>query len=198
MKVVHGAWPERIVQSAARLRAAGVLDDFVQAVRHLAGEGVSAITTSCGFLVLLQDELQAASHVLVVSSSLLQVPRVLQEEGSCGVLTISAQRLGAQYLLAAGVASDALRNVVVQGVDPGGEFAASILGNRPAMDLGRAAADVVAAAVTLRRRAPHLKTVVLECTNMPPYADQIRDATGLRVLTLSDSPVLRQALSLER
>ena len=166
--------------------------------RHLAGEGVSAITTSCGFLVLLQDELQAASHVLVVSSSLLQVPHVLQEEGSCGVLTISAQRLGAQYLLAAGVASDALRNVVVQGVDPGGEFAASILGNRPAMDLGRAAADVVAAAVTLRRRAPHLKTVVLECTNMPPYADQIRDATGLRVLTLSDSPVLRQALSLER
>ena len=197
-KVVQGAWPERVVQSAAGLRAAGVLDDFVVAVRGLAGQGVAAITTSCGFLVLLQRELQAAVGVPVVSSSLLQLPRLLRDEGRCGVLTISRERLGAEYLLAAGVLPGQLADVVVQGVEPDSEFAGAILGNRPEMDEERAAADVVAAACALRRRGPELRTVVLECTNMPPYAARIREATGLRVLSLTDSPVLRHALGLER
>ena len=37
-------------------------------------EGAKAITTSCGFLVLLQRELQDAVRVPMVTSSLLQLP----------------------------------------------------------------------------------------------------------------------------
>ena len=59
------------------------------------------------------------------------------------------------------------------------------------MDLERAGADVVAAAVALKARAPQLQAVVLECTNMPPYAQQVREATGLRVLSLRDLPALQ-------
>ena len=33
---------------------------------------------------------------------------------------------------------------------------------------------------------------------MPPYADAIRQSTGLRVLSLADSPVQRAALALDR
>ncbi len=194
LKVVKGAWPQKIVQSAAGLRAAGVLDDFVDAVRQLAGAGVSAVTTSCGFLVLLQRELQAACKVPVVSSSLLQLPALLREEARVGVLTISAQRLGDEHLLAAGVPAERLADVEVEGVDPDSEFACAILGNRADMDLARAGSDVVAAALALQARAPGLRTLVLECTNMPPYADRIREATGWRVLSLLDSTVLRTAL----
>lgn len=194
VKVVAGAWPNKIVQSAAGLRAAQVLAEFVDAVRQLVGEGASAITTSCGFLVLLQHELQAGCSVPVVTSSLLQLPALLDEQGRVGVLTISAERLGEEHLLAAGVPRERLSDVVVQGVDPDSEFVRAILGNRTAMDPARAARDVVAAAVALKARAPHLRTLVLECTNMPPYADRIRAATGWRVLSLADSPVLRHAL----
>ena len=194
LKVVAGAWPRRIVQSAAGLRSAAVLGEFVDAVRQLAGEGAGAITTSCGFLVLLQQELQAGCGVPVVTSSLLQLPGLLQEQGRVGVLTISAERLGEEHLLAAGVPRGRLSDVVVQGVDPDSEFVRAILGNRTTMDLERAAHDVVAAAVALQARAPQLRTLVLECTNMPPYAERIRAATGWRVLSLADSPVLRQAL----
>jgi hypothetical protein len=195
LKVVEGAWPRRIVQSADGLREAGVLRDFVDAVRELAGEGATAITTSCGFLVLLQQELQDACAVPVVSSSLLQLPALLRDEERVGVLTISAQQLGDGHLLAAGVARERLHDVVVQGVNPAGEFARSILGNRARMDLQRAGDDVLGAALTLRTRAPDLRTVGLECTNMPPYAERIREATGWRVLSLLDSPVLRAALA---
>ena len=62
------------------------------------------------------------------------------------------------------------------------------------MDVERAARDVVAAAAALKARAPDLRTLVLECTNMPPYADRIRAATCWRVLSLADSPVLHHAL----
>ena len=198
VKVVAGAWPSKIVQSAAGLRAAGVLSEFVDAVRQLADEGACAITTSCGFLVLLQHELQAGCSVPVVSSSLLQLPGLLQQQGRVGVLTISSERLGEEHLLAAGVPRERLSDVVVQGVDPDSEFVHAIMGNRTTMDLVRAARDVIAAAVDLKARAPQLRTLVLECTNMPPYAERIRAATGWRVLSLADSPVLRHALGQAR
>jgi hypothetical protein len=188
--VVPGAWPQRVVASAARLRAGGLAPRFVAAARELAAQGVRAITTSCGFLVLLQQELQAAVAVPVVTSSLLQLPALLAEEARVGVLTISAERLGSEHLLAAGVPRGRLDDVVVQGIDAGGEFARAILGNDTTMDVERARADVVAAARALQVRAPGLRHVVLECTNLPPHAEAVRAATGWRLWSLLDDPRL--------
>ncbi|WP_411884286.1 aspartate/glutamate racemase family protein [Polaromonas sp. YR568] len=189
-RVVQGAWPGTIVQTAAGLRAAGVAPAFVHAVQVLEAEGARAITTSCGFLVLLQDELQAAARVPVVTSSLLQLPGLLARQPTVGVLTISAAALGAEHLLAAGVPVNRLADVVVQGVAPAGEFATAILGNRDAMDLERAGRDVVEAAMALKQREPLLQAVVLECTNMPPYRQAVEAATGLKTWALTDDESL--------
>lgn len=187
VEVVRGAWPARIVQSAEGLRAANVLPEFLEAVRALEARGAEAVTTSCGFLVLLQAELQAAARVLVVTSSLLLLPALLAREVAVGVLTISAANLGEEHLLAAGVPRDRLADVHVGGVDPQGEFVQAILGNRETLAIERARRDVVDAALALHARAPALRTLVLECTNMPPYADDVRAATGMRVLSLFDA-----------
>jgi hypothetical protein len=184
--VVPGAVPRRVVASAASLLASGLDLRFVEAMQALEAEGARALTTSCGFLVLLQRRLQAAVGVPVISSSLLQLPALLRSQGQVGVLTISAGHLTGEYLLAAGVAPERLGDVVVQGVDPQSEFAEAILGDRLVMDLDQAGRDVVAAAVALRSRAPGLRTLVLECTNMPPYAQAIRAATGFDVRSLLD------------
>lgn len=184
LAVIAGAWPSRVVASAAALRASGLARLFADRARELEREGAWAITTSCGFLVLLQRELQDAVSVPVVTSSLLHLPRLLAAQPQVGVLTISKANLGHEHLLAAGVAADRLRDVVVQGVDPSGEFAGAILGNRATLDLGQAQAEVVAAALALRRRAPNLRNVVLECTNMPPYAQAVCDVTGWQLHSL--------------
>lgn len=189
--VVRGIWPDKVVRSAKGLRAGRVTPAFVTVVRALERSGVAAITTSCGFLVLLQKELQAACKVPVVTSSLLLLPGLLADQAQVGVLTISASALGDEHLRSAGVPRDRVKDVLVQGVDPKGEFATAILGNLAQLDLQRACADVVAAAVALKARAPQLRTVVLECTNMPPYAQQVRDTTGLQVLSLGDVPALK-------
>lgn len=191
--VVQGAWPGTIVQTAAGLRAAGVAPAFVRAVQALQAEGARAVTTSCGFLVLLQDELQAAARVPVVTSSLLQLPGLLARHHKVGVLTISAAALGPEHLLAAGVPANRLGGVVVQGVEPAGEFATAILGNRDTMDLERAGQDVVDAARALKLREPSLQSVVLECTNMPPYRQAVEAATGLKTWALTDDEKLLRA-----
>jgi hypothetical protein len=185
--VIEGAWPSKVVASAASLRAGGLAAIFGERARELEREGACAITTSCGFLVLLQRELEDAVSVPVVTSSLLHLPRLLAREPRVGVLTISAAHLGPEHLLAAGVEPARLNDVLVQGVDPAGEFARAILGNRATMDLAQAQADVVSAALELKARAPDLGSVVLECTNMPPYASAVRAATGWRLYSLLES-----------
>jgi hypothetical protein len=184
--VVRGVWPEKVVQSAAGLRAGRVVPAFVGVMRQLERRGARAITTSCGFLVLLQKELQAGVKVPVITSSLMQLPRLLAQDKQVGVLTISAASLGKEHLRAAGVPRERLADVLVQGVNPKGEFATRILGNQPQLDLDLAAQDVVDAAVALKQRAPGLRSVVLECTNMPPYRQGIEQATGLKTFSLVD------------
>jgi hypothetical protein len=190
LRVVPRLAPGVVVQSADGLRSARVVPAIAAAMLELQRAGCTALTTSCGFLVLLQRELQARLDVPLVASSLLQLPALLAQEAQVGVLTISSEHLSAEHLLAAGVPQDRLQDVVVQGVDPAGEFCRAILGNEPRMNLARAEADVVAAAAALKHRVPHLRTVVLECTNMPPYARAITEATGLRTRSLLDDALL--------
>ena len=185
-RVMRGIWPDKVVQSAAGLRSGRVVPGLVAVMRAFERDGARAITTSCGFLVLLQKELQAAVKVPLISSSLLQLPRLLAVETKVGVLTISAGKLGTEFLRSAGVSKERLKDVVVQGVDPEGEFAMTILGNRETMDIEKAALEVVAAAVALKEREPALQSVVLECTNMPPYRQMIEAATGLKTWALVD------------
>ncbi|TWO72508.1 aspartate/glutamate racemase family protein [Caenimonas sedimenti] len=185
--VVQGAFPREVVRSAESLLASGLQQRFIDAARQLEQEGARAITTSCGFLVLMQAQLQAAVSVPLVSSSLLQLPALLQAEPQVGVLTISAEHLGQEFLLAAGVPPARLADVIVQGMKADGEFTGAILGNRARMDLAQAQAEVVAAAGMLQARAPGLRTVVLECTNLPPYAGAVSDATGWHPRSLLDA-----------
>jgi hypothetical protein len=182
--VVGGAKASKVVQAAPQLARSGLLSDFVGAARRLEAQGARAITTSCGFLVLFQRELQAAVGVPLVTSSLLLLPGLLADEAAVGLLTISVGSLGPAHLAAAGVPADRIGDVIIEGMPPGGEFAGTILGDRPSMDADRAAAEVAAAAANLKSRAPALRTLVLECTNLPPFAERIELATGLRVLSL--------------
>jgi len=182
--VVAGATPGRVVRSATDLRHSGLLERFAAAARELEAQGAAAITTSCGFLVLFQDELQAAVRVPVVTSSLLLLPGLLAAGRRAGVLTISAEPLGPAYLAAAGVPADRIGAIPIEGIAPDSAFATAILRDRPTLDPDQAAADVVAAALRMRERAPDLDTLVLECTNLPPYAARIEGATGWRTLSL--------------
>jgi Asp/Glu/hydantoin racemase len=178
-RVVPKASPERVV----RHRAEGLLPAFVEAGRALVREGADGITTNCGFLSLYQGELSAALDVPVATSALMQLPlveRLLPPGRRAGILTISAASLTAEHLEQAGVSPV----TPVAGTDGGREFTRAILGDEPELDVELARADNLAAARTLLERNPDLGAIVLECTNMVPYAADIRRATGLPVYSI--------------
>ena len=167
--VVPGASPRRVVlQSDAAL-----LQPFIDAARSLVQQGAAAITTSCGFLVTFQQALQAALPVPVWTSSLLKLP----ELQAPGIVTVDAASLRGTHLQAAGAAAD----TPVEGLAPGSSLQRTLLEDLPSLDTAAAELEVTAAAQRLLRRHPALQSLVLECTNMPPYAAAVKRATGLPV-----------------
>ena len=178
-RVVSDASPDRVV----RRRAEGLLPAFIEAGQALVREGADGITTNCGFLSLFQNEMSAALGVPVATSALMQVPmvrRLLPPGRRVGILTISAETLSADHLEKAGV--DPATPVI--GTDAGREFTRVILGDEPELDAELARADNVAAARTLVERHPDVGAIVLECTNMVPYAADIRRAAGRPVFSI--------------
>jgi len=175
-KVVQGASPDRVV----RQRAEGLLDAFKDAARELVSLGADGITTTCGFLSLYQRELAAHVQVPVATSSLMQVPLVqatLPPGKRVGIVTISAASLTPEHLKAAGVPLD----TPIVGTDGGREFSRAIIDDEEKMDVAAAERDLLDAAAALTRQHPEVGAIVLECTNMTPYAAAIRDHVRLPV-----------------
>jgi len=179
-KVVRDASPDRVVRGQAE----GLLGAFVDAARDLVADGVDGITTNCGFLSLFQAELAAAVGVPVAASSLMQVAMVnatLPPGKVAGVLTISASSLTPAHLAAAVVPA----GTPIGSTEGGQEFTRAILDNELHLDVAAARDDNVAAAEALVAAHPQIGALVLECTNMLPYAADIRRAIGLPVYSMA-------------
>jgi hypothetical protein len=176
-RVVSGASPDRVVLRGAE----GLLPDFIDAARDLVRLGAEAITTNCGFLSLFQREMAEAVGVPVATSSLMQVPWVqatLPPGRRVGVVTVSSGSLTPAHLAGAGVPLD----TPLTGTEHGREFFRVLIkAEKDDMDVALAEQDVVEAATTLAARHPEVGAIVLECTNMPPYAAAVQAATGLPV-----------------
>ena len=179
-RMVPGASPERVVLHGA----AGLLPAFLDAAADLVAEGAEAITTTCGFLSLFQRDIAAHVGVPVATSSLMQVPWVqamLPPDRRVGVLTVSAASLTPAHLEAAGVPAD----IPIAGTENGREFFRVLIkAESRDMDIALVERDMLDAGRDLLARHPEVGAIVLECTNMPPYAAALREAFGLPVFDI--------------
>ena len=175
-KVVRGASPRRVVTEGAN----GLLDDFKAAARELVELGADGITTNCGFLSIFQEEIARHVGVPVATSSLMQAPfiqSVLPAGKKVGVLTVNAATLTAAHLTAIGVDPA----IPVVGTEGGREFTRVLIGNEPVMDVAAAEQDILDAGDALVAAHPDIGAVLLECTNMVPYARALRERLRLPV-----------------
>jgi hypothetical protein len=161
-RTVEGASPRRVVREADE----SLLAPFIDAARALQAEGACAITTSCGFLLRFQGRMQAALDIPLWTSSLLALPALSRP----GVVTVDAGSLTGTV----GMDGD----VPVEGLEPGCSLQRTLLEDLPTLDAEAAEADTVAAALRLVRRHPDIDSLVLECTNLPPYAAAVQRATA--------------------
>jgi hypothetical protein len=177
---IPGASVRRVVHG----RAEGLLEPFVDAGHRLIERGAVAIATSCGFLVLHQRALSAALPVPVASSSLLQVAwagALLGPERRCAVMTFDADSLGPDHLLAAGAPLD----TPVAGMPRGGALQSAILADAADLDVEAVRAEVLDVACSLVGADPRIGAIVLECTNLPPYAADLRRTLAMPVFDSS-------------
>ncbi len=172
-ETVPGADPA----TAVRGDPGALLPDFIAAGRRLVARGAAGLTTSCGFLAPFQNALAEGCAVPVAASSLLQVAtvqRLLPAGNRVGVLTADPAALGPAHLAAAGAPAD----TPVAGPDRDSHFSAVYVGNGAALDADRARDELCGAACLLCADRPEVAAIVLECTNMAPWAADIARATG--------------------
>lgn len=178
-RIVRGATPDKVVRQDPLM----LVDGFISAAQDLVASGCDGLTTNCGFLALIQDKVSAAVPVPVATSSLMQIPLVqhmLPPGKQVGVITISKTNLSDDHLRAAGASPD----TPVVGTDNGRAFTHGILDDQPSIDFEACRLDLLDAARELVTAHENIGAIVLECTNMTPYASDIRKMTGLPVFSI--------------
>jgi Asp/Glu/hydantoin racemase len=176
-RVIEMATVDRIVNADGP--TASVMDAFVEAAHRLVEEGAVALTTSCGFMAIAQQELARRCRAPVVTSSLCQIPLVqstLPAGKRVGVITIDSRELTTSHFVGVGAPTD----LPIEGVE-GGELATVIQRDLTSLDVAKAEADVIAAGERLVAKAPDVGAIVLECTNTAPYSRALSAALGLPV-----------------
>lgn len=155
-------------------------EPFVAAARHLQSAGVKAITGACGFMALFQQEVAASVDLPVFLSSLLQIPFIYQITGKkVGIITANASRLTTKHFVSAGIPDDL--PIAVAGMENQTEFNEAVLEEKGSLDSQKIEAEVVGVARELVEENPDMGAILLECSDLPPYAEAVQKAVGLPV-----------------
>lgn len=176
MKLLRGGTQDRIHRGDPML-----LDAIIEAGRELEREGMRAIAGACGYLGNYQREVAAALDVPVYLSSLVQVPMIhhgLKPNQRIGILCADGPALTPSILAACGVSPEI--PVTVVGLERQPEFS-KITYSRGEFEVERIEQEVIESARQLVRDHPDTGAILLECSDMPPFAWAVQRAVRLPV-----------------
>jgi Asp/Glu/hydantoin racemase len=114
----------------------------------------------------------------------MQVPLVyamLKPSQKVGIITIHAESLTQRHLSSVGV--DKVPHVIV-GTEGEEEFSRKILDDEMELDVEKSRNELMKTARKMISDYSEVGAIVLECTNMPPYAAAIQQEIGLPVFDI--------------
>ena len=159
-----------------------IKDDVIEAAQHMVRyEGVRAICSACGFFGNYHKDVAAALDVPVAMSSLVQIPWIrtlLRPDQKIGILTANGASVNDNLLHCCGVENT--DNLVIKGMEDSKEFSA-VVTMTPVFDNKIAREELVKAAEDMVNENPDIGAILLECSDMPPYAADIQAAVQLPV-----------------
>lgn len=146
---------------------------FEKAIESASGD---VIVTSCGFLSFWQNHLEKLTQKPFISSALTAFKTLSEQFAPEEVLTLTFddESLTPEHF---GSYSAYATNSI--GLPHSMHLRRVISENRKSLDVNLAQQELIEFISSKRR--PHHKHMVLECTNLPPYAKALRDATGLGI-----------------
>jgi len=169
--------PEVTIQRLVKEGDLALTPHIVAAARYLQRQGVHAITSDCGYMLHFQDAVRQAVDIPVMLSSLLQLPlmsALLPPAQAIGVVCADSGSLSAGMLQLAFPTQD--RRVVVAGMQACPAFRHAILDEAGSIDPTRIEHELVAVGRALMAQDPTIGAILLECSNLPPYARALQEA----------------------
>lgn len=151
-------------------------DMVIEAGLELEAQGCRAIVGSCGYFGFYQQRASRAFKAATFMSSLCQVPQILtslKPDQTLGVICASADSLNADILTQCGVVDSS--RLKVAGARDLPEFT-NIIGCTGAFDSARLETEMVDLATGFVSDNPDIGAILLECSDMPPYAWAIQNA----------------------
>ncbi len=161
----------------------GVFPKILEAGNQLKKEGIRAISAACGFFGNYQTQLAEAMDIPVAISSLVQLPWIaalLKKEQTIGVLTADMSSLSDKLLINCGICEELKKRLVIKDLRHEKEFSC-ILEGRGEFDNRKVCNEVVGKALEIVNEYPDTGAVLLECSDMPPYAYAVQAAVKLPV-----------------
>ncbi|MDR3565765.1 MAG: aspartate/glutamate racemase family protein [Negativicutes bacterium] len=155
---------------------------LIEGAKRLEAKGVRAIAGDCGLLARYQQEIAAALSVPFFSSSLLLIPlvwRMQGQQGKIGVVTGHSGLLKEEHLRLAGVAPGT--GIAIEGMENEPEFRKVVIEGHPVLDVDKMRQDLLAVTRRLVHNYSDVRSIVLECSNLPSFARDIQQETGLPV-----------------
>ncbi|CAE7261858.1 ALMA4 [Symbiodinium pilosum] len=168
-----------------------ILENMAKQIKTLEDDGVVGITGNCGFMMHYQCFARYVANVPVFMSALIQAATMAAAmEPAERVLILTANAASLQpgrdkLLLESGIQVTNSEKFVIRGCEslPGFEAVA----NAERVDTIRVQAAISSYVLDIikeegaRDDAGSIKMILLECTELPHYADELRRMTGLPV-----------------
>mmetsp|Transcript_731 Transcript_731/g.1340 ORF Transcript_731/g.1340 Transcript_731/m.1340 type:complete len:709 (-) Transcript_731:157-2283(-) len=157
---------------------------FADAIKHLEARGVSAITGDCGFMMAFQVLARKIASKPVFMSSMVQCPIIAASlEPADQILILTANDLSLKpqkqvLMKSCGFDVDEDR-FIIKGCQHVPGFEAVALGQK--VPLEKVQPGIVQLTLDSMKEHPRISAILLECTELPPYADALRYHTGLPV-----------------
>ena len=157
-----------------------IKNQIIDAAKYLEEQGVRAIIGACGYFAHFQEDVREAVDVPVFLSSLCQLPLIktgISYKKKILVFAASGDNLDEVILNKVG--TDKSR-ILVQDVGHMDSFAGIRYGSN-SFDNKKLTEDLTNLAKKIVEENPDIGAILLECSDLPPYAKAIQAVTGLPV-----------------
>ncbi|MDD3239231.1 MAG: aspartate/glutamate racemase family protein [Lachnospira sp.] len=159
---------------------ASIREQIIAAAVELEQEGVRAIIGACGYFAHFQKDVAEAVNIPVFLSSLCQLPLIktaLSAQKKIAVLAASGENINDELLEKVGTDSNRLIICNVGNM----ESFAPIRHGGICLDNGKLEDDLCHVVQKLIEEHGDIGSILLECSDLPPYAAAIQAVSGLPV-----------------
>lgn len=160
-----------------------VYDQIMMACKELEKEGCRAISSACGFFGNFQSRVAQAMDIPIAISSLVQIPWIatmIKPTEKIGILTADQASLTEQLLESCFITKELRERLIIKDLRHEKEFSC-ILEGRGEFDNDVVKEEVVLKAEELMQESDDIAAILLECSDMPPYAYAVQAKVKLPV-----------------